>query len=347
MKYFFFTLAMTLFCISVQAKDIQYRVVTIGFYNVENLFDTINDPLTRDDEYTPEGYRGYTSEVFFDKINKLSDVISIMGTEVTPDGMAVLGVAEVENKSVLETLVAHPKLKDRKYEIVHYDSPDSRGIDVGLLYNPRYFKHLHSEPLPVHLGDGDGKSYPTRDVLYVEGSFIGEPLFVFVNHWPSRLGGEEASNPARFKAAAVVKNKLDSLKAINPDYKIVIMGDFNDHPVSPSISKVIGAKGNIKKLERGDIYNPYVDFYKKGIGTSPYQDSWGLFDQVMISTGFMKPYSEGYYYHKALIFKKNFMLQKTGRFKGYPKRTYDGNRYIGGYSDHLPCYIIFVKPVAQ
>ncbi len=342
-KIFIFSLVLFLSFNFTHAQ--QYKVVTIGFYNVENLFDTINDPKTKDDEFTPNGYRGYTSEVFYDKINKLSDVISQISSDVTPDGLAILGVAEVENRSVLETLVTHPKIKERNYQIIHYDSPDARGIDVGLLYNPRYFKPTQSEPLEVILSDRDGKGYATRDVLYVEGYFMGEPLFVFVNHWPSRLGGEEASNPARFKAAGVVKHKLDSLRTINPDYKIIIMGDFNDHPVSPSIAKVLGAKGSVNKLERGDIYNPWVDFYKKGKGTSPFQDSWGLFDQVMLSTGFLEKYTDQYYFHKAVIFKKSFMLQKTGRFKGYPKRTYDGNRYIGGYSDHLPTYLIFVKQV--
>lgn len=323
----------------------QYRVVSIGFYNLENLFDTINDPKINDDEFTPAGAKGYNSEVFQDKIGKLSDVISQIATEQTPDGLAILGVAEVENKSVLATLVAHEKIKSRNYQIVHHDSPDLRGIDVGMLYNPKYFKLKSSEPLRVNLGGNEGKGFFTRDVLYVEGYFMGEPLFVFVNHWPSRRGGEEASAPARFAAANVVKHKTDSLKAINPDYKIIIMGDFNDEPVSPSIAKVLGAKGIEKDLKRGDIYNPWVDFYKKGIGSSAFQDSWGLFDQVMLSTGFMKEYSKGYYFHKAIIFKRDFMLQKTGRYKGYPKRTFDGNRYIGGYSDHFPTYLIFVKPV--
>lgn len=322
----------------------QYRVVTIGFYNLENLFDTINDPKINDDEFTPAGAKGYNSGVFNDKLDRLTEVISEIAVEQTPEGLAILGVAEVENKSVLEALVAHPKIKSRNYQIVHHDSPDLRGVDVGMLYNPKYFKFKSSEPLNVKLSGEEGKGFFTRDVLFVEGYFMGEPLFVFVNHWPSRRGGEEASMPARFAAANVVKHKVDSLKAVNPDYKIIIMGDMNDEPVSPSITKVLGAKGTVKELQRGDIYNPWVDFYKKGIGSSAFQDSWGLFDQVMMSTGFMKDYSKGYYFHKAVIFKRDYMLQKTGRYKGYPKRTFDGNRYIGGYSDHFPTYLIFVKP---
>ncbi len=327
------------------AAQQQYRVVTIGFYNLENLFDTINDPKINDDEFTPAGAKGYNSEVFNDKLDRLTEVISEIAVEHTPEGLAILGVAEVENRSVLEALVAHSKIKSRNYQIIHHDSPDLRGVDVGMLYNPKYFKLKSSEPLNVKLNGEEGKGFFTRDVLFVEGYFMGEPLFVFVNHWPSRRGGEEASAPARFAAANVVKHKVDSLKAVNPDYKIIIMGDMNDEPVSPSITKVLGAKGNLKELQRGDIYNPWVDFYKKGIGSSAFQDSWGLFDQVMLTTGFMKDYSKGYYFHKAVIFKRDYMLQKTGRYKGYPKRTFDGNRYIGGYSDHFPTYLIFVKPI--
>lgn len=344
MKKIFAFFILLSFIIQVQAQQ-QYRVVTVGFYNLENLFDTINDPLKNDEDFTPNGALGYNGEVFLDKISKLSDIISIISTDQTPEGLSLIGVAEVENRSVLETLVASQKLKDRNYQIVHYDSPDLRGIDVGLLYNPKYFKVKYSEPLNVTLNGGEGKGFYTRDVLFVEGIFMGDPTFVFVNHWPSRRGGEEASAPARFAAAKVVKHKVDSLITINPNYKILIMGDFNDEPVSPSIVDVLGAKGNLKDLKQGDIYNPWVDFYKKGIGSSAFNDSWGLFDQVMMSTGNLKEYTNNYYFHKAVIFKRDFMIQKTGRYKNYPKRTFDSNRYAGGYSDHFPTYLIFVKPV--
>jgi len=323
----------------------QYRVVTIGFYNLENLYDTINDPKVNDDEFTPAGAKGYNGEVFKDKIGKLSDVLSLMATEHTPEGVAILGVAEVENRSVLEALVNTPKLKARNYRIIHYDSPDLRGVDVGMLYNPKYFKEVHSEPLFVRLAGDEGKGFFTRDILFVEGIFMGEPLYVFVNHWPSRRGGEEASAPARAAAASVARHKIDSITAINPNAKIVLMGDLNDEPVSPSVTKVLGAKGKTDDVQPGGMYNPWVDFYKRGIGTSAYQDSWGLFDQIMISSGFLDKQQAGYYFHKAVIFQKEFMLQKTGKYKGYPKRTYDGSRYIGGYSDHFPTYLIFVKPV--
>lgn len=323
----------------------QYRAATIGFYNLENLFDTINDPKINDDEFTPTGAKGYTPAVFNDKIEKLADVISQVATDKVPDGVMILGISEIENRSVIEALVAHPKIQSRNYQIIHFDSPDLRGVDVGLIYNPKYFRPFHKESLEVKLNGDEGKGYFTRDVLYTAGNFLGDTVHIFVNHWPSRRGGEEASNPARFAAAGVVKGKTDSILAINPDAKIVIMGDLNDDPISPSIAVVLGAKGDKAQVERGGLFNPWVDMYKKGIGSNAYQDSWSLFDQIMVSSGFLDEQSKGFYFKSATIFKKEFMLQKTGKYKGYPKRTYDGNRYIGGYSDHFPTFLLFVKPV--
>jgi hypothetical protein len=333
-----------LFLLQLVYGQQQYKVLAIGFYNLENLYDTINQPNVNDEEYTPEGARGYTGEIFKDKLSKLSDVISIMGTDYTPDGMAILGVAEVENRSVLEALVKEPKLAGRNYGIVHYDSPDLRGVDVGLLYNPKYFRETYSEALFVPLKGDEGKGYFTRDVLYVEGYLIDEKVHIFVNHWPSRRGGEEASAPGRALAASIAKHKIDSVLSLNPDAKIVLMGDLNDDPISPSVAKVLGAKGKKEEVKTGGLYNPWVEFYKKGIGTLAYQDAWGLFDQIIISSGWLNKEQKGYHYYKAGIFNREFMVQKTGKYKGYPMRTYDGNRYVGGYSDHFPTYIIFVKP---
>jgi hypothetical protein len=182
-------------------------------------------------------------------------------------------------------------------------------------------------------------------VLYVKGILAGDTVHVFVNHWPSRSGGEERSAPARAAAAGVVKFRLDSLMAINPATKVIIMGDLNDDPVSPSLTKIIGAKGKEKDLNPGDIFNPYWDFYKQGIGTSPYQDAWGLFDQTLISQGWMPKEQSGYHFYKALIFNKEFLVQKTGKYRGYTKRTWDGSNYNYGYSDHFPVYVVYVKKV--
>lgn len=328
-----------------KAQTQNYKVICVGFYNLENLYDTINQEGVNDEEFTPEGSRNYTPNVFIDKLDKLSNVISGMGTETTPDGPAILGVAEIENRSVLEALVKQSAISKRNYQIVHYDSPDLRGIDVGLLYNPKYFKPFSSEKLNVPLKNGDGSPYFTRDVLFVTGILDGETTHVFVNHWPSRRGGEEASAPSRALAAGACKKKIDSIMGVDPTSRILLMGDLNDEPVSPSVTKVIGATGDVNKIKEGGMFNPWVDFFKKGIGTLAYQDTWGLFDQILFSSSYLNKSQEGYHFHKAVIYNKEFMVQKTGKYRGYPMRTYDGNRYNGGYSDHFPTYIILIKPV--
>ena len=327
------------------AQSHQYKVSIIAFYNLENLYDTIDDPNKSDEEFLPGGNKHYTSEVYLDKLGKLSEVLSQVGTDKSPDGWAILGCAEIENDRVLQDLISQPKLKERNLKIVHYDSPDLRGVDVGLLYNPKYFNPEHSEPLFVELHDPDGSIRYTRDILYVKGNFNGEPLHIFVNHWPSRRGGEEASAPGRAKAAGIVRQKMDSITAIDPKAKIVGMGDLNDDPVSPSVAKVIGSKGEKSEVQPGGMFNPWVKPYKEGIGTLAYNDSWNLFDQIMISYGFLDQHQSGWFYREWHIFSKPWMMQTDGRWKGYPKRTYDFDRYAGGYSDHFPTYLVLLKQI--
>ncbi len=322
-----------------------YQVSVIGFYNLENFYDTINQKNVNDDEFTPEGPRHYNASVYKDKIERLTEVLSKVGTDISPDGLAFFGVAEIENESVLYDLVNHSSIKGRGYKIIHYDSPDDRGVDVGLIYNPKYFKVLGSEPLRVPLVDENGLPRRTRDVLWVSGSYLGEEMHVFVNHWPSRRGGEFASAPGRALAASVSKKIIDSLMVINPNTKVVLMGDLNDDPVSPSVAKVLGAKGKAESVKEGELFNPWVDFFKKGIGTLAYNDSWNLFDQIIISYGFLPKYQEGVFFKEARIFNRNFMVQQTGRYKGYPLRTWDGMIYNHGYSDHFPTYLVLLKEV--
>ncbi len=324
-------------------QEKKYHVAVVGFYNLENFFDTIQDLNKNDHDFLPNGPYHYTSEVYHDKVHHLATVISQIGTEFTPDGLALMGCAEVENITVLQDLVHDPLLVSRQYAIVHHDSPDVRGIDVGLIYNPKYFTPKYSAPLFVPLPDEDGRPHYTRDVLYVFGLFNGEPIHVFVNHWPSRRGGEEASAPNRAIAAGVCKHAIDSIIKLNRDAKIILVGDLNDDPVSPSVAKVLGAKGDLKDIQRGDMYNPWTDFFKKGIGTLAYNDSWNLFDQVMLSSGWLNKDQKGFFFKEAKIFSKPWMVQQSGRYKDYPKRTYDFNKYIGGYSDHFPTYVELLK----
>lgn len=342
-----FVILCSLLFINVTYAQNQYKVGIIGFYNLENLFDTIDQPDVNDEEFTPAGAKLYTPAVYLDKLDKLSEVISDIGLEMSPDGVSILGVAEIENITVLQDLVNHPKLRSRNLKIVHYDSPDNRGIDVGLLYNPKYFTVRHSESLNVPLKNPDGSYYPTRDVLYVYGSYCGEPMHIFVNHWPSRRGGEEASAPGRALAAGVCKAKIDSINKAVSDSKIVLMGDLNDDPVSPSVTRVLGATGEKSRVKDGGLYNPWVGYYKEGIGTLAYNDAWNLFDQIIVSEALLDKEQKGFFFQKASIYKREFMLQKQGRYKGYPMRTYDFNVYMGGYSDHFPTYITLLRAINQ
>lgn len=345
MKSAFFLGLIIASTLTLSAQTNQYKVSLIGFYNLENLYDTVNNTMVDDEEFLPASERQYNSRIYWDKLERLSTVISQMGTDITPDGLAILGVSEIENDTVLTDLVNMPKLKQRQLKFVHYNSPDRRGVDVGMLYNPKYFKPLYSAPLFVKLPGGSKDSYLTRDVLYSKGLMDGDTIHVFVNHWPSRSGGEERSIPARAAAAGVVKHSVDSLMAVNPQSKVLIMGDLNDDPISPSVAKVLNAKGSTKNMGATGLFNPWWDMYKRGIGTLAYQDAWGLFDQIIVSGNWLPKEQVGYYYQKAIIFNKDFLVQKTGKFRGYSKRTWDGMTYNYGYSDHFPVYLMLVKKV--
>lgn len=328
------------------AQEKQYKVAAVGFYNVENLFDTINDPEKNDEDFLPTGSYHYTPEVYQEKLTHLSGVIADLATELTPDGVAMLGVAEIENRLVLEDLVKQPSLAKRGYKIIHHDSPDARGVDVGFIYQPKYFTVLGSKPLLVPMPQNpDGSSYFTRDILWVWGTFDGEPLHVFVNHWPSRRGGEVASSPLRELAATVCRGVIDSLLQVDPNVKIITMGDLNDDPTNNSTYKVLQAKPKPEKLKAGELFNPFYEFYKKGIGTLAWNDSWNLFDQIILSQGWLKKEQEGFYYLRTEVYNRPYLTQKSGNFKGYPHRTYVGGVYQGGYSDHFPVYIFLVKEV--
>ncbi len=345
-KIFLCFLFVFMTALSSFAQSKKYKVAVVGFYNLENLFDTIEDVTKTDKDFLPEGPYHYTSQVYHDKLHRLASVISEVGTEFSPDGLALMGCAEIENETVLRDLVKDSLLVKRRYDIVHYDSPDIRGVDVGLLYNPKYFTPKYSAPLFVHLPDEDTIPHYTRDVLYVYGMLNGEPVHVFVNHWPSRRGGEEASAPLRAIAAGVCKQKIDSIIGKNTDAKIILLGDLNDDPVSPSVAVTLKAKGDVNQIQRGELYNPWMNFYKQGIGTLAYNDSWNLFDQIIISSGFLSKDQKGFFFKEAKIFSRPWMIQQSGRYKGYPKRTYDSsNKYISGYSDHFPTYIELLKEV--
>jgi hypothetical protein len=331
------------FSLTLHAQQKKVRVALVGFYNLENLFDTVHAEGKNDYDFTPTGLYKYDGSIYRQKLDLLAEAISRIGADVTPDGLALFGVAEIENGTVLQDLAQTEKLKSRNYRHVHIEGPDERGIDVGLMYNPKYFRVLSQQSLFVQLPPNGKDAYYTRDVLYVKGVLAGDTVHVFVNHWPSRRGGEERSQSSRAAAAKVGKIRIDSILAENPGAKILTMGDLNDDPVSPSVTDVLGAKGKIEDVGPTDLYNPWMQFYKKGIGTLAYQDSWGLFDQIILSGSWLNKSQKGFYYQKATLFNEGFLIQKTGKFRGYPKRTWDGPTFNYGYSDHFPVYITLFK----
>ena len=343
MKYILFSLLLLpLTVFSQQGAD--YKVASIGFYNLENLFDTLDTPDTNDADFLPGGRLLWNTEKYISKQHNMAKVISQLGTELSPDGVALLGVAEIENRKVLEDLVAQPELKSRKYQIVHYDSPDERGIDVGLLYQPKYFVPLGSKAVPVVLKDPKtGDKDFTRDILYVAGTFDGEPIHVMVGHWPSRRGGEAGSAWMRAAAAQVCKNLADSLKKTDPNAKIIVMGDLNDDPDNKSMTEVLKARRSADELRADELYNPMYDLFKSGNGTLAYRDSWNLFDQIVVSKGFVNKKTGGWQLYKAMVFRQPWLLQTEGAFRGYPFRTFVGDIFINGYSDHLPVFLYFLK----
>lgn len=322
----------------------EYKVASIGFYNLENLFDTIDSPTTNDVDFLPQGRLYWNTARYLSKQANMSKVIAQLATELSPDGLALLGVAEIENRKVLEDLVVQTELKDRNYQIVHFDSPDERGIDCGLLYQPKYFQVMGSRAVPVALKDPKtGVVDYTRDILYVAGNFDGEPLHVMVGHWPSRRGGESGSAWMRAAAAAVCKQLSDSIQTVDPNAKIVIMGDLNDDPDSKSLTQVLKARRSADDLKAGELYNPMYDLYKNGDGTLAYRDSWDLFDQLIVSKGLVNKAAGGWQLYNAHVFRRPWLLQTDGAFRGYPFRTYVGDIFINGYSDHLPVYMFLLK----
>ena len=317
----------------------------VGFYNLENLFDTIVDSDTfkiLQEDFTPEGPKRFTAERYQHKLENLSKVIADMGGS-TPDGPAVLGVCEIENRQVLEDLVAMPAIADRNYQIVHYDSPDRRGIDVALLYQEKYFKV--DTTFSFKLNDPENEKFYTRDQLLVSGELNGEKFHFMVAHWPSRRGGQKRSAPKRTLAAELGKKIMDSIQQEDPNAKFVYMGDLNDDPTSPSMKKVMGTVGNKEKVEEGDYYNAMEQLFKKGIGTLAWRDNWNLFDQMVCSSTLVETESDfsSYKLYTTKIHNPDYLKNQEGSFKGYPKRTYVGTTWQGGYSDHFPVYLYLVK----
>jgi hypothetical protein len=348
------------------AQTKAFVIHTVAFYNFENLFDTINDPITNDEEWTPTGDQHWNTKKYSQKLENLARVLSEIGTSENSNSPTFIGGVEIENRTVLEDLIKQPKLIDKEYGIVHFDSPDKRGIDVALLYQKKQFQPTSYSNIPLYVYKGEQtiketskaessenletedivqintKSHRvyTRDQLLVTGFLNGEEIHIIVNHWPSRSGGEKKTSPFREAAGALNRKIIDSLQHINSNSKIITMGDLNDSAFNNSVKKALGAKGKVHEVKPLGIYNPFEEMANKGLGTIAFRDSWDIFDQILISESLLQKNYSSFQYWKAGIYNKPFLIQKSGKYKGYPLRH---SLTEIGFSDHFPVYVYLIK----
>lgn len=313
-------------------------VYGVAFYNLENLFDTINNNGKYDLEFSPQGKNKWDSYKFNSKIKNLSTAIASLKTKRTPQGPAIIGVSEIENITVLQDLVKAEAIAARNLQIVHHDSPDRRGVDVGLLYDPRQFRLINVTNHYLHIPELP--DFRTRDQMCVFGLLGGQRVGVIVNHWPSRRGGDKQSSWLREAAAKLSKHIADSLVNLYPDCGIIIMGDLNDDPNNKSCAEVLGAKKKIDQVGQGGFFNPFWQKLDDGIGSYIYRGGWDLFDQIIVGYNLLPAGKSRLVYDGALVWNNlPFLLQNDGQYKGYPFRTFSGGVWTNGYSDHLPTEI--------
>jgi len=326
----------SVFCQTDTSSDQNSKSFSIAFYNVENLFDTINDPDINDEDFLPESRIQWNSKRYLHKLENTSKVLSSVNNNNPPD---VIGLSEVENKKVLEELVISGGLQNCNYQIVHENSSDERGIDVALLYKPDKFNYISHSTIEITFPfDTEDK---TREILYVTGLVAQlDTIHFFINHWPSRRGGKEASQPKREYVAKILKNAVDSLFRINQNSNVIIMGDLNDEPADSSINHILGAKAPGQNIERGALYNLCFTMYSQGLGTIYWKD-WDLFDHIIISSNLItKKNGLVISTPEAIIYKPQWLLYKNVSSEMVPSRT-AGREYYGGFSDHLLVYVLF------
>jgi hypothetical protein len=352
---------LTVFPFLLQAQSKKYIIHTIAFYNFENLFDTTDDLNTNDDEWTPTGAQHWTDEKYQQKLQNLSRVLSEIGTLENSNAPVIIGASEIENRGVLEDLIKQPKLLPFDYGIIHFDSPDKRGIDVALLYQKKYFRPTSFSNIPlliyknktpikedkpeetddeVEVKTENTNRVFTRDQLLVSGFLEGEEVHIIINHWPSRSGGEKASSPFREAAGRLNRKIIDSLQQLNPNAKVLTMGDLNDGPFNKSIKIALGAKSKKAEVPELGVYNPFEEMANKGMGTIAFRDSWDIFDQIIMTESLLKPDFSTFKFWKAGIFNRPYLVQTIGQYKGYPLRH---SQTEVGFSDHFPVYIYLIK----
>lgn len=323
--------------IKSQEKGVKEPFFTLMFYNTENLFDCFDDPITDDNEFLPTSKRHWTRERYQDKLNKLSKVI--LSASIDPPSF--IGMSEVENYFVLDNLIKKTSLEKFNYKIIHYDSPDPRGIDVAAIYRADKLKILSSKAIRIHFKSNPKRK--TRDILYIKGIIEKDTVHFFVNHWPSRRGGKKASDLNRKIAAQYLKNNIDSIERTSPQAKIIVTGDFNDEPDDKSICDVLKAHAPQTEINKNqNLINLSFRWLIESsyIGTHHFKGRWGILDQIIISPSLLRKKKQGSIYcnlNSAKIHNASFLLLEDKTFGGNTTfRTYSGFKYTAGFSDHLP-----------
>ena len=344
-----------LMSLSASAQKTQQNYV-IGFYNLENLFDTYDDPVKNDSEFLPEGKNKWTQAKYEKKLHNMAKVIRSMADN-NKRWHTILGISEIENRLVIEDLVSQPEIADANYQIVHYDSPDRRGVDVALLYKPDQFTYLDSEAIPfdfnsdIDFSDTDTSYFKTRDILMVHGLIAGEHFAFYVAHLPSRIGGKGGN--LRSRGAEIIYNHSREMEAKYPGIKIVAMGDMNDNPTDDSMAKYLHGQERLENVTPTEFYSPYISMLKAGYGSLCYQGVWSIYDLELVNYNLAhapdgglkiqpvtKNHGKEYY---GVVFKRPWMTTQKGQYKGYPFRTFSNGAFVGGYSDHYPTYIVIGK----
>lgn len=344
-----------LMSLSASAQKTQQNYV-IGFYNLENLFDTYDDPVKNDSEFLPEGKNKWTQAKYEKKLHNMAKVIRSMADN-NKRWHTILGISEIENRLVIEDLVSQPEIADANYQIVHYDSPDRRGVDVALLYKPDQFTYLDSESIPfdfnsdIDFSDTDTSYFKTRDILMVHGLIAGEHFAFYVAHLPSRIGGKGGN--LRSRGAEIIYNHSREMEAKYPGIKIVAMGDMNDNPTDDSMAKYLHGQERLENVTPTEFYSPYISMLKAGYGSLCYQGVWSIYDLELVNYNLAhapngglkiqpvtKNHGKEYY---GVVFKRPWMTTQKGQYKGYPFRTFSNGAFVGGYSDHYPTYIVIGK----
>ena len=346
MKHFLSTLVLLSLVLNSFSQEKEYKIKTIAFYNLENLFDTIDNP-DKKDEYSPIlQMKSGKEKAYVKKIENAAKVISEIGKKVTKKSPSIIAVCEIENSDVLDDLLKNNHLKNEGYNYVHVDSPDWRGIDVALIYKEADFSVSDFKTYELKAWNSEGYRIKTRSQLLVSGYLDDELIHIIVNHWPSQRGGTKKTEYLRVKSAELNNKIIEEIYFEVPDAKIITLGDFNDNPDSKSIKKILKAKSDKKKIKESELYNPFANMFKKGFSSLGFRDNINLFDQIIITSNFLSKIVtdyDSYKFYKASIYNPSYLTTRKGRYEGYPFRSWSNGNFTGGYSDHYPVYMYLIK----